>query len=73
VETGRYVSGDNFSENISDEANWIRYSGNVADLPKEKQKLVNTKPELRSMDLLIGDGMRVLSNKMSSQIVTFLK
>ena len=73
VETGRYVNGDNFSEKILDEAHWIRYGGNVADLPKEKQKLATTKPELRSADLLIGDGLQSLSNKMSSQIVAFLK
>jgi hypothetical protein len=73
VETGRYVGGDNFSENILDQVQWIRYSGSISDLPKDKQKLASTKPELRSTNLLIDDGLQLLSDKMSGQIVAFLK
>ncbi len=73
VETGRYITGDNFTEKITDEASWIRYTGSISDLPEDKQKLASTKPELRSLDLLLGDGLQSISGKISGQIVALLK
>jgi tetratricopeptide (TPR) repeat protein len=73
VETGRYTGGDNFKENIIDEANWVRYQGSIYDLPKDKQNLVDGETEPKSADILINDGMRSIAKKISVQILDKFK
>ena len=73
VETGRYAGGDNFKENIIDEANWVRYQGSIYDLPKDKQNLVDGETEPKSADILINDGMRTIAKKISVQILDRFK
>jgi hypothetical protein len=73
VETGRYVSGNNFNEDIIDEFKWVKYSGNISDLPKDKQNLVNKRPAYRSNDIMIGDGLNQLSKKMGGTVLAYFK
>lgn len=73
VETGRYISGDNFKENIADEAKWVRYQGSIYDLPKDKQQLVDGNTEPKSADILINDGMRIIAKKISLKILDMFK
>ncbi len=73
VETGRYVAGDNFSARIHDEAVWIRFDGNINDLPADKQRLVNKKTEPRSAETLVSEGLENISEKMSKKIIDYFK
>lgn len=73
VETGRYLMGENYSEEASDAANWIHYKGNINDLPKDKQALVMQKAEPKSGELLTNDAMQGISNKIAGKLVDFFK
>jgi tetratricopeptide (TPR) repeat protein len=73
VETGRYLSGENFNEKIVDEAIWVRYQGSVYDLPKNKQKLVDGHTEPRSTDIIINDGMRQIADKIGAKVLAQFK
>jgi len=73
VETGQYIAGDAYSENKLDEANWIRYSGNLNDLPRDKRSLVNQSTEPKSADFLINEGIKTLAPKMSLKVQEFFK
>jgi curli biogenesis system outer membrane secretion channel CsgG len=71
VETGRYLSGENLSENSADEAKWVRYQGSIYDLPKDKQKLLDASGEPKAADLMINDLVRVVAGKMSEKVLRF--
>ncbi|OGB61420.1 MAG: hypothetical protein A2Y94_00870 [Caldithrix sp. RBG_13_44_9] len=73
VETGQYIAGDTFSENKMDEANWIRYSGNLDDLPRDKRNLVSQPTEPKSADFLINEGIQTLAPKMNKKMQEFFK
>jgi tetratricopeptide (TPR) repeat protein len=71
VETGRYLSGENFSESRDDKAQWIRYQGSIYDLPKDKQKLLDAPGEPKAADLMINDLVREVADKISRKILRF--
>ena len=73
VATGKYITGDTFSENNVDQTNWIRYSGNLNDLPRDKRNLIDQPSEPKSADLLINEGIQTLSDKMSKKVQDFFK
>lgn len=73
VETGKYITGDNYTENVTDEAVWVRYQGSIYDLPEETRQLLDGRTEPKSSDIMINDGMRNIAGKMSERIITFLK
>jgi tetratricopeptide (TPR) repeat protein len=73
VETGQYIAGDTFSENKMDEANWIRYTGNLNDLPRDRRDLINQPTEPKSTDFLINEGIQTLAPKMSKKVQEFFK
>lgn len=71
VETGRYLSGENLSENSVDEAKWVRYQGSIYDLPENKRKLLDASGEPKAADLMINDLVRVVGGKMSEKVLRF--
>jgi tetratricopeptide (TPR) repeat protein len=73
VETGRYLMGENYTENASDAVNWIHYKGNINDLPKDIQSLVKPKAEPKSGNLLTSDAMQGVTNKIAAKLVDFFK
>jgi tetratricopeptide (TPR) repeat protein len=73
VETGRYLGGESFSEKTADTAQWIRYQGSVRDLPKDKQKLLDASGEPKSADLMINDVVRLIADKMSTNVLRFYR
>jgi tetratricopeptide (TPR) repeat protein len=73
VETGRYVSANNFSQDVVDDFRWINYSGNINDLPTEKQALVNKKPAFRSDEAMISEGLDKITSQMGNNILAYFK
>ncbi|MFC1627517.1 CsgG/HfaB family protein [Gemmatimonadota bacterium] len=73
VETGRFVKGEDFSDRLTDEVNWIRYQGSINDLPRDKRPLLDAPTEPRSADMITNDGMRLLAEKMSEKILRFFR
>jgi len=71
VETGRYLSGETFSESGEDKAQWVRYQGSIYDLPKDKQKLLDAAGEPKAAEIMINDLVRRIAGKMSERILRF--
>lgn len=73
VETGRIIKGDDFTEEIVDEVHWVKYKGNVKDLPKSKQMLLDAPGEPKSADMLTSDAIREIAKKMSGSIIKYFR
>ena len=51
----------------------INYSGNINDLPKDKQALVNKKPVFRSDEAMISEGLQKITRQMGDNILAYFK
>jgi len=69
VESGRIIEGDDFTQTVTDETQWIRYQGSIYDLPENKRVLLDASGEPKSADMLTNDAIRLIATEMSRRIV----
>ncbi len=69
VETGRYILGENFTTEARDDVTWIRYDGNISDLPQDKQELVKRTAEPKPAEVLLTNALRKTSDDIGEKLV----
>jgi tetratricopeptide (TPR) repeat protein len=73
VNTGRIVESQEFTDEVMDEARWIRYQGSITDLPREKRPMLDAPTEPRTADMITNDAMREISEQMSEKIIAWFR
>jgi len=73
VDTGRIIRSEDFSDQVTDEARWIRFQGPINDLPREKRSLLDAPTEPRTADMITNDAIRSISRQMGDKIIAWFR